>query len=356
MNFFGPYIPCPFDKSHRIIVGRLEKHLFKCRKNFPKDTKVSCPFDARHMLDQEEYEHHISTCPSSGNVKCYQQSLEVEKKVGIPIQATCNVQTNSLCDEDWSGGNVTYNPIAASEGKNVLRTVVGLSKAKKIQFKHYERERIAMLEKKNNNTIDDKSFTQKQPKLEEALRVPKKAAIAMSLDQTSDDKDGEDQVGDLLSKLKKVDLNKDSTLFEKNVSMTNNSCSQESSKENGANNISSENSFSLSSQESISKKKINMTRNDVKSCEKPKETDNKNNSIHQHLNKERNKHRNSRIAANFGDAKKISTGRGFTIAYQKIIKSEMSQAQGENTNLDYYSLYGYEDDKGDNHDSASQSK
>lgn len=355
MSFFGSYFPCPFDNSHRILCTRIQKHIVKCRKNYPKDIKLQCYFDATHVLNPEEFEHHLSICSSSGNIRCFKQSLEPEQKLGTKsLEETCKVQTDTICDEDWSGGNATYNPITASESKNVMRSVVGLSKAKKIQFKQYERERIAMIEKKHNNTIDNKSFTQKEPVFETPLRKPKNAAKATSLNQTSDNKDKDVSFEHLLTKLREVDLEKDNTLLEKNVSIKNNSSSGENSKENSANNISNENSSLRNGQESISKKKLNMTRNDVKNNEKPKETDTKNNSIHQHLNKERNKHINSRLATNVEVARKISTGRGFTIAYQKI-KSEISKEQGESASLDHYnSVFGYDEDKNDNNDVTSQ--
>lgn len=42
----------------------------------------------------------------------------------------------------------------ASENKNVIRTAVGLSKAKKKQFKQRERERLAALENYNSSNIE----------------------------------------------------------------------------------------------------------------------------------------------------------------------------------------------------------
>ncbi|XP_076283105.1 uncharacterized protein LOC143210270 [Lasioglossum baleicum] len=355
MNFFGPYMRCPFDESHRILDGRLQKHLVKCRKNYPKDTKLHCYYNATHVLNVDEYEHHISTCPSSGNIKCFQTTIGEEQKVGtVPLEELCKVQTDIVCDEDWSGGNVTYNPIAASEKKNVMRSVVGLSKAKKSQFKQYERERIAMIEKKENNTIDNKSVSKKL-ELEEPLRKPKNAAKAISLDKTLGDKDDKEAyLGHLVSKMKEVDLKKDSTLLQKNVSITNNRSSGENSKENSANNSLSENSSLRGGLESISKKKLNMTRNDVKRYEKPKETDAKNNSIHQHLDKEINRRVNTKITMD--TARKISTGRGFTILYEKV-KNDTLQSEGDNTNLDHYrSNFGYGEDKNDDNDGTSQVK
>lgn len=340
MPFIGPYSRCPFDESHTIIDGRLQKHLVKCSKNYPKDTMLHCFYNATHMLTPEQYMHHLANCPSSGNVQCFQTIIGDAQPVGtVPIEELCKVPTEPICDEDWSGNNATYDPIAASADKNVIRSAVGLSKSKKTQFKLNERERIAKIEKKENNTLVNKSFT-KKPVLELPLREPKNAAKGIPFDETSDT-----DIEHLLVKLKKVDLKKDSTLLPKNVSIKNNSSSGENSEENAANNIPSENSSLSGGMETISKKKLNMTRNDVKSYEKPQETDAKNNSIHQHLNKERKKHINSEISVD--EVRKISTGRGFTIAFQKIQRN-ICPGKTANTSLDHYNdVFGYEEDKDD---------
>ncbi|XP_033324322.2 uncharacterized protein LOC117219343 [Megalopta genalis] len=359
MSACGPYTICPFNAAHRIIDGRIQRHILKCRKSYPKDIKVTCPFDATHVLNPEEYEHHLLTCISNGNVMCYRMTLEPGKQLGtVLLEDACNVQTDVISDEDWSGNNPTYNALAVSEAKNVMRSAVGLSKSKKKQFKRSERERIAQIENEHNNTTDVSSIIQKQPvvELETPLRMPKNVAKAIYLDQTLDYSDKDIYIGDLVSKLRKVDLKKDSSLLEENVSTINNSFSQESHKENSANNIySDKNSNSArSSQESTSKKNINMTRNDVKSCEKSKETDTKNNSIRQYLNKERTKRVNLQIAATIEEARKISTGRGFTIAYQKI-RSEINESNKEDISLDHYkSVFGYEENENDDTDDASQ--
>ncbi|XP_078035375.1 uncharacterized protein LOC144469229 isoform X2 [Augochlora pura] len=356
MNAFGAYIRCPFNESHRIIEGRIQRHILKCRKSYPADIKVTCPFDATHVLNPEEFERHVLTCVSSGNVKCFQMSLEAEQQVGtVSLEDACNAQTDVIVDEDWSGNNPTYNPVAVAESKNVLRTVVGLSKSKKKQFKRSERERIAKIENKHNNTVDDSSFTQKQTVTSEApLRIPKNVAKLISLKQSQNHSDNDICIGDLVSKLKEIDLEKDSTLLKENVSSTSNSSSQEGHKENSANNTFSDknSNSSRSNQESTSKKKINMTRNDVKSCEKSRETDKKHNNISQYVNKEKEKCINLQMAASLEKAKKISTGRGFTIAYQKI-KSEIEQDNKGDMSLDHYkSVYGYDEDKDDDTNNA----
>ncbi|XP_015439738.1 PREDICTED: uncharacterized protein LOC107194608 [Dufourea novaeangliae] len=317
MAAFGPYTICPFDKSHHIIDGRIQTHLVKCRKNYPKDAKVMCPFDTVHMIDPEEYEHHLSICPTSGNVRCYENSFEPEISKGtVSLKDACNQQTNTLDDEDWCGSNPTYNPLVASETKNVVRTAVGLSKAKKKQFKHSERDRIAKLEKNQSKTsIHKNSFVQKQPDLEAPLRVPKKAAKAMSYNQNLNKVHNKSYIDNLVSKLKEVSLE------------NNNNTLQKGSQESSANNTFDEKSNgTLQNGKKNASKEIKVIHNNIKAEKKPLEPKIQNNTLHQTLGKGKNIRVNSKIAATFGEARKVSTGRGFTIAYQQI-KSEISNNQ-----------------------------
>ncbi|XP_076758164.1 uncharacterized protein LOC143427682 [Xylocopa sonorina] len=179
MNSLEAYITCPFNKSHRIVAARFQYHLAKCRKNYPKDMKVVCIFDATHMLDAHEIEHHLSICPSSGNIKCYENSFETERQLGtISLDEACNLESKTIT-EDWSGSCTSYNPILESENKNVLRMKIGLSKAKKKQFKQNERDRISTLEKENSNN-SNVGITEKIIDFDTPLRTPKNVSKAVS--------------------------------------------------------------------------------------------------------------------------------------------------------------------------------
>nr|XP_031831503.1 uncharacterized protein LOC116426551 isoform X1 [Nomia melanderi] len=347
MSFFGPYTICPFDKYHRIIDGRLQKHIFKCSKNYPNQ-RATCPFNANHRLKPEEYEHHLSVCPTNGNVICYQMSLESEKEIGtVSLQSACSMETNVCYGEDWSGdNNVTYDPLTASETKNVFRPVIGLSKAKKKQYKNYERERIAKIEKHNTNgSIDSKSFIKKESESESPLRVPKNASKAMYFrDESTDDKISFE---DLISKLKETKVEDDSNIKpEKYVSTANNTSLRRDSTGNTTNNNITNNDVKIAEKQKV-KKEIKETKETNKETNKETKA---NISLYEYLYNKRIIQVNPKMSATFREAKKISTGRGFNIVYQQI-KSEVSQNQGQDTTLEHYNnVFGYDDDKNDNND------
>ena len=56
MNTIDAYITCPYDKSHRIRKSRMQVHIMKCARNYPKDFKSVCIFDSSHRIDPQEYE------------------------------------------------------------------------------------------------------------------------------------------------------------------------------------------------------------------------------------------------------------------------------------------------------------
>lgn len=331
MTYVGPYLRCPFNESHRIIEGRLQKHLFKCRRNYPKNYKVVCPFDATHMLDPYEYEHHLSVCTTSGNMKCYTTTFESEKEVGtIPIEEACSLQTNTLDNEDWFGSTPTYNPLVATANKPIVRTAIGLSKAKKKEFKQRERDRLSALE--NNQDKDNskqQSTVYKEPEFASPLRPPKKAAKALSCTGGTDNV----SISDLISKLKEVTVkNTDGcSALEKNTSQG----KEENILEEGTSTSANEHNVSNTTEHNVS----NTTEHNVSNVRE--------NLTESAANKSQKvRHLTPRSAATLrGEVKKISTGRGFTIAYQ-YLKAEVSRNQTlENDSEDFGLIYGYNDDE-----------
>ncbi|XP_043640587.1 protein D7 [Drosophila teissieri] len=51
---------CPYDKSHRIMIFRMPKHIVKCAKNYRGPPLQICKYNATHrVLDMEE---HLKEC------------------------------------------------------------------------------------------------------------------------------------------------------------------------------------------------------------------------------------------------------------------------------------------------------
>ncbi|XP_076667345.1 uncharacterized protein LOC143368468 [Andrena cerasifolii] len=325
MSFVGAYLRCPFNESHRIIEGRLQKHLFKCRRNYPKNYKVVCPFDASHMLDPYEYEHHLSVCTTSGNMMCYTTSFESEKEVGtIPIEEACSLQTNTLDNEDWFGNTPTYNPLVATANKPIVRTAIGLSKAKKKEFKQRERDRLSALENsQDKNNSKQQSIVYKEPEFASPLRPPKKAAKALSCTGGTDNV----SISDLISKLKEVTVkNPDGcSALEKNTSQGKEE--EENILKEDTSTSANQHNASNTTGHNVSNVRENLTETAGNESRKVR-------------------HLNPRSAATLrGEVKKISTGRGFTIAYQ-YLKAEVSRNQTlENDSKDFGIIYGYNEDE-----------
>lgn len=331
MNIIDSYVTCPLEVSHRILSSRLQTHLYKCYKNFPKDTKIKCIYDATHILDFDEYEQHLEICPSSGNVRCYNTILEPVRNVGIPIQQVCSLQTNTTEDEDWYGNNPSYNPLAASEKKNVIRPAIAMSKTEKKKFREYERQRLLSLEKENNEKSFDKcnSSAQKQIGCDEPLRIPKNIAKAVSYDLNA-------STSSVISRLKDISINSNNDIPD-----SENSCklNLNSSKTNAdIKTISPQNNNSqLKQKEDIP----NVKKDTCASSQNMKMKDDtlgpinsktsvntlKENLETHNIKQKPNKYYTSESQNGIelgvqrgilhGEPKKVSTGRGFILAYQR---------------------------------------
>ncbi|XP_046492411.1 uncharacterized protein [Neodiprion pinetum] len=61
--YSDPVVTCPYDKYHRIALSKIQMHIVKCEKNYPKGYKQTCPYDATHRLFEHELTDHIQNCP-----------------------------------------------------------------------------------------------------------------------------------------------------------------------------------------------------------------------------------------------------------------------------------------------------
>lgn len=375
MNIIESYVTCPFNKSHRILKHRLQKHLNKCRKQYP-NKKLICPCDATHMIDVEKYEHHISVCPSSGNIQCYQNILEVEQNVGtVSLEEACNKQT-AVMNEDWSGNNPTYNPLIASEKKNVIRAAICLPRSEKKQFRQYERDRISSLETSGcNNNSNETTILKKKIDFEKPLRIPKNVAKAVSYNQ-------DHPISDLASKLEKLSMKNNNSLTNKNVStLDNNSSKETSSQKMSLSNSTCDkiNSSSILQNISIHTEKQNVSNKESNAtaiCEEISKTeenlleikdDKKTNAFVSQKSKSKRQGKEANIekenvtkynsetlgmfnlksktAKNlYGEMKKISTGRGFTIVYKNFNSSILKSENQKKSSEDLSSVRGYDND------------
>ncbi|KAK4878835.1 hypothetical protein RN001_011341 [Aquatica leii] len=95
-------VVCPFDKTHCIAQSRLQRHIIKCSRNFPKH--FVCHFNALHrFLTKEEQVQHIMLCPNKSFTQPWRYVSRSEKNwsSSAPVH-TPNAQTFNMELEDWS--------------------------------------------------------------------------------------------------------------------------------------------------------------------------------------------------------------------------------------------------------------
>lgn len=51
---YGELVECPYNKAHQLLKSRIQTHLIKCRKSYPKVQKVQCPFNVTHLINEPE--------------------------------------------------------------------------------------------------------------------------------------------------------------------------------------------------------------------------------------------------------------------------------------------------------------
>ncbi|XP_043583114.1 uncharacterized protein LOC122567970 isoform X2 [Bombus pyrosoma] len=355
MNDMEIYITCPYNKCHRIRKSRFQIHITKCAKNYPKNYKVICKYDRSHLLDPQEYEHHLLVCPTSGDVKSKEITLEPNEDVQtVPIQSVPSMKTYTKA-EDWTGNSQPYNPIAATENRDVIRGVIAMSKSKKKQFKLYERERMSLIQKTDSNassnTSNSTSTTRKKVDIEQPLQPPKQLSKAMLCDGNF--------ASNLISKLGKLKIEesdgkketKSNSSKREDVSIiSNNSNKIADSEKNCLKNDTIDTSIDIDIGSDSKMNAISQGNNSETQGNDKKDNIKRNNSQPK-LSKQGNSNSqniiscNTKIAAKlYGEAKKISTGRGFTRIYQ-YLNSNMKmgeEEEGEKMTQDLASGYDKE--------------
>lgn len=170
-------VMCPYDPSHSILVHRLAVHLTRCKKRNTHLRKVTCPFNVVHVVDRFEIEAHIRNCPNNDILLNIISIDGPPTPVGtVPFEELSEQQT--LVDEDdWNGDHPTYNPVVATQNKDIIRMPSEIqSKKEKKQRRHEERDRIIQVERKAVRTESVGSQKQYNAK---PLRAPKDKAKAV---------------------------------------------------------------------------------------------------------------------------------------------------------------------------------
>ncbi|KAH8419612.1 hypothetical protein KR222_009563, partial [Zaprionus bogoriensis] len=143
---FNDFVSCPYDSSHRVLRGRLTKHLERCDRNSGHSKHMLvCPFNDNHRYDAQQMPEHIKTCPGRDRwqqVNDEWDDIPAAKQAAAPLQ-----QALPACEEDWDKepDAPTYNPETYCTQNLVVRSDVfnGASRAGRRNLRNNERRRFA---------------------------------------------------------------------------------------------------------------------------------------------------------------------------------------------------------------------
>lgn len=174
---YSELLQCPYEKAHRIQAHAMSKHLFKCRKNHPKEKFVSCPFNESHRVPAPELKIHTQNCDDRGSFETYKYNIsmgsgkvpESQKEPQLiynnsppkdPLKAYRDRTSDeepepepkssfSQDDECWDDLRLpAYNPQQYCEKANVIRKATSKTPSEKKAFYESERLRLADLKLK----------------------------------------------------------------------------------------------------------------------------------------------------------------------------------------------------------------
>ncbi|KAH8371977.1 hypothetical protein KR093_009560 [Drosophila rubida] len=156
-NSFNDFVTCPYDKSHRLLRGRLPRHLISCSRNLGNLKQWAvCPFNTTHRCEKKElavsklnailifwaltivYQEHVKDCPDAAWLKGSAPDAQRSNAV-VPQPAVVE------CDENWDDEPPvpSYNPNKYCEENLIIRSLKGHSKAVRKNFRESERRRLA---------------------------------------------------------------------------------------------------------------------------------------------------------------------------------------------------------------------
>ncbi|XP_058062253.1 gametocyte-specific factor 1 homolog [Anopheles bellator] len=140
---FGRVLECPYNRAHQITEERMQRHLIKCKKQYPKVKMLLCPFNSTHYLEAAEYMAHLRLCRDRSLVETFRYVVEPSGNSGQSVQRAKAPSPTPLCpdEENWDDmAAPAYNPTKYCIENKIIRKAFHLTPSEKRDF--YEQERI----------------------------------------------------------------------------------------------------------------------------------------------------------------------------------------------------------------------
>ncbi|XP_034936006.1 putative uncharacterized protein DDB_G0267716 isoform X2 [Chelonus insularis] len=97
-----PFVICPFNKSHKIMMSRLQGHLLKCMKSHSATGPTICPFNIQHIIDASEIVGHCIICPSIKDVLTQANTRENKADSSNNVSSTSTYARDSVAETVYS--------------------------------------------------------------------------------------------------------------------------------------------------------------------------------------------------------------------------------------------------------------
>ncbi|XP_062562591.1 gametocyte-specific factor 1 homolog [Armigeres subalbatus] len=75
MSHYEEVLHCPYNASHSILAHAMQRHLIKCRKNYPSAKLVKCPFNSIHCVPGPELNMHVEKCEDRATLDLYKYCI-----------------------------------------------------------------------------------------------------------------------------------------------------------------------------------------------------------------------------------------------------------------------------------------
>uniref|UniRef100_A0A182P1H5 CHHC U11-48K-type domain-containing protein n=1 Tax=Anopheles epiroticus TaxID=199890 RepID=A0A182P1H5_9DIPT len=159
---FGTVAVCPYNNSHQVPVERMQKHLVRCRRQYPNAKMAVCPFNNAHHVPEQELSLHTKACPDRAHMETFKYAISTNRntlpQTGVYVRAdgTTVEATSPPMDEvpdneeNWDDMDAPrYDPQQYCLNNPIIRKATHMTASEKRRFYESERARHEMLKKRN---------------------------------------------------------------------------------------------------------------------------------------------------------------------------------------------------------------